>query len=204
MQYRTIKDWARNALSEVNYVDIWGRRVGFDYIHVLTQLKKAFPNSHTSMVWLRKMAYEFNTTMRMPVRRRSRRILAREYAKALLIMTAHGSDRGYALREIGRLVKKKFPDQPTPNEQQLYRTAVYLAFKGFTVPKFRGDESDPAQAGEAAPICGITERSSSDPALRKNRKEKSVSVKIQPLGKRIGTQKPLQSKRQGSRPAAQL
>jgi len=108
---KTIKEWAHAYLLRVNYTDINGRGVGFDYGHILTKLKETFPHANTSHRWLLKMAYELNGVARLPVRRRSRKILARDFARSLLV-EVDGQGNGLPYNTIRRRVKARFPDLP--------------------------------------------------------------------------------------------
>src|ERR1039458_5008895 len=67
----TIKRFAHDYFQRVNYVDIYGRKVGFDYGFILAEIKQQFPAAKTSKTWLRRMAYEIKIDVRMPVRRHS-------------------------------------------------------------------------------------------------------------------------------------
>ena len=79
----------------------------------------------TSLGSLRKIAYALNgSEQRMPVRRRSEKILARDYARALLLQR-DAAGMGLSLRAISRAVKKKFPSYPIV-PRQLKSLAVYL------------------------------------------------------------------------------
>jgi hypothetical protein len=124
----TIKRFAHDYFVRVNYVDIYGRKVGYDYEHILTELKKKFPTAKTSKRWLRMMAYELNGTTRMPVRRRSRRALAEGYAMTLLLSTP-----ALNFNSIRCRVYRKFPDT-TPSLADLKRLEGHLRFLKFTVP----------------------------------------------------------------------
>jgi hypothetical protein len=125
----TIKKFARDYFTRVNFVDIYGRRVGFDYEHILAELRKEFPKAKTSKRWLRMMAYELNGVVRMPMRRRSRRALAESYAEVLLLR--RNSSRVYS--DVSREVKKKFPDQHF-STVDLRRLDSSLRYRKFPVP----------------------------------------------------------------------
>lgn len=84
--YKTIKQCAQDLLLRINYVDIDGRNVGFDYRYILDEIKVHFPTSRTSRKELQKIAYAMNADgLRLPARKRSRAIMAREYAQALAV-----------------------------------------------------------------------------------------------------------------------
>jgi len=124
---QTIKEFARDYFIRVNYVDIYGRKVGYDYEHILAEIKKNFPNAKTSKRWLRKMAYELNGTERLPVRRRSRRALAEGLAMTLLLR------RSSAYGGVTVDVKKKFPERHLCADD-LRRLERHLKSLKFTVP----------------------------------------------------------------------
>lgn len=132
--YRTIKDAADDLLMQVSYVDVYGRNVGLTYSVILKRLHELFPNGspnwpgyRTSLGSLRKMAYAINgSSSKMPVRRRSTRILARDYARALLVEINKKTGTGHSLKAISRRVKKKFPDYPIIPGRQLNSLARYL------------------------------------------------------------------------------
>jgi hypothetical protein len=126
---QTIKEVANALFLKVSYIDINGRNVGYDYDFILAEIKKKFAGARTSKRWLRKMAYEIAGTVRMPVRRRSRRALAEGYAMALLLRRGGGSVYG----EVTRTVKKKFPEQHI-SADKLRRLDGRLRFAKFLVP----------------------------------------------------------------------
>ena len=126
----TIKEFACEYFTRVNYVDIYGREVGFEYDFILAEIKRHFPKAKTSKRWLRMMAYELNGTTRMPARIRSRRILAEGYAMVLLLRR---SGRRSVYMTVTRDVKLKFPDQHVP-ASRLRSLEVRLRNLKFTVP----------------------------------------------------------------------
>jgi len=130
---QTIKDFAREYFTRINYVDIFGRGVGFDYEHILAEIKQQFPAARTSKRWLRMMAYELNGVVHMPARRRSRRALAEEYAMTVLLRTKRDGVRGMRYDHVGDAVRKKFPDQPL-GAPEFRRLETRLRNLKFTVP----------------------------------------------------------------------
>jgi hypothetical protein len=128
---QTIKDFAREYFQRVNYVDIYGRKVGYDYDFILTEIKKKFPAARTSKRWLRMMAYEITGTVQMPMRRRSRRALAEGYAEVLLLRRQGQSVDIY--KNITREIKRKFPDQHVSSDE-LRRIEKHLKFLKFPIP----------------------------------------------------------------------
>ena len=125
----TIKSFANEYFTRVSFVDIHGRKIGYDYDHILDEIKIKFPNARTSRHWLRKMAYTLNREMRLPVRRRSRAALAEEYAMSLLRRL---SGR-HVYKNVGSLVQEKFPGH-RPNPTKLRSLDARLRNRGFKIP----------------------------------------------------------------------
>jgi hypothetical protein len=140
--YKTIKEAAEALLLQVSYVDIYGRKVGLTYKAVLKKLHDGFPNGspnwpayRTSLRSLQMVAYALNGSDRhMPVRRRSSKVLARDYARALLIEVQDKlSGEGWSFRQIAQKVKHKFPEYSYLSAEQLSGLALYLS-KQFKLP----------------------------------------------------------------------
>jgi hypothetical protein len=129
----TIKSFARDYFVRVNYIDIYGRGVGYDYEFILAEIKKQFPDAKTSKLWLRRMAYEIVGTVRMPMRRRSRRALAEGYAMTRLLKLARNSVLGSRYDNVVQRVREKFPEQ-TLSTSDLRRLENRLRFLKFSVP----------------------------------------------------------------------
>jgi hypothetical protein len=127
----TIKEFACDFFVKVNYVDVYGRNVGYDYEFILAEIKKRFPEAKTSKRWLRMMAYELNNTIRIPARRRSRRALAEGYAEVLLLRPGRTGAKAYS--NISQDVRKKFVEQSIP-PSDLRRVERSLISRGFAVP----------------------------------------------------------------------
>lgn len=125
----TIKEFAHAFFVRVNYIDIYGRNVGYDYNYILTKLKEKFPGAKTSRRWLQMMAYELNGSVRFPVRRRSRTILARDYAKTLLL-----KPEGLPYGCIVDRVYRKFPEH-VPGLVELGKMEMQLRRQKFPVPE---------------------------------------------------------------------
>jgi hypothetical protein len=125
----TIKSFANDYFTRVSFVDIHGRNIGYDYDHILNEIKIKFPKARTSRHWLQKMAYTLNREMRLPVRRRSRVALAEEYAKTLLLRRTDAD----VYSKVAYLVHKKFPDQRVP-PSRLRSLEVGLCNHGFPIP----------------------------------------------------------------------
>ena len=125
----TIKKFAHDYFTRVHFIDIYGRNVGYDYEHILAELRKEFPRAKTSKRWLRKMAYELNGLVRMPMRRRSRRALAESYAEVLLLRRRGKSVYGGVTTEV----KKQFPEQHL-SAPDLRRLESSLRYRKFAVP----------------------------------------------------------------------
>lgn len=107
-QFKTIKQYAEHLLTKTDYVDCWGRSVGLDYLTILSLIRRYFPEGRTSIRSLRAYLYTLDSSTRLPVRRRSHKILAREYARALLL-ESNPDGTGLALKVVSDTVKKKFP-----------------------------------------------------------------------------------------------
>jgi hypothetical protein len=135
--YKTIKDAAEDLLMEVSYVDVYGRNLGLPYKVVLAKIHELFPNGSdnwpgvlTSWHSLRQVAYALNSSdRRVPGRRRSPRLAAWDYSRALLI-----DPKGYSFKQIANMVKRKFPDQPKIKPHQLTGLAFHLSKQNFKLP----------------------------------------------------------------------
>lgn len=125
----TIKQLAEDLLVRESYVDVNGRSVGLDYLYILSAIRENFPTSRTSLKELQKIAYSLNSTTRMPVRRRSRKILACDYAMTLLL-------RGLTHKGVGKAVRKKFSEQHV-SAGDLRRLEARLRYLKFAVPERR-------------------------------------------------------------------
>ena len=114
---------------KLSFVDVYGHAIGYDYDFILAEIKKKFPEAKTSKVWLRRMAYELNETVRMPARCRACRRLAESYAKVLLLRRSGPS----VYRNVTKAVKEKFPERhfSAPELRQIERS---LRNRGFTIP----------------------------------------------------------------------
>ncbi len=125
---QTIRAFAHEYFLRVNYVDVYGRNIGYDYEFILAEIKRAFPTARTSKIWLRRMAYELNGSTRMPVRRRSRKALAEGFAMSLLVKQSRLSLNGIRVD-----VKRKFPDQ-TVTLAEIKKLERHLVSTNFIVP----------------------------------------------------------------------
>jgi hypothetical protein len=138
--YKTIKEAAEDLLLQVSYVDIYGRKVGLTYKTILQRLHDGFPNGspnwpgfRTSLRSLQMVAYALNgSDKHMPVRRRSSKVLARDFARALLLKT-DDTGNGLPYISIARQVKRKFPEYSYLSAEQLGGLALYLS-KQFKLP----------------------------------------------------------------------
>jgi hypothetical protein len=125
----TIKKLAHEYFVKVNFIDIYGRNIGYDYSFILDRIKEQFPDAQTSRRWLQDMAYIFNRDEKFPVRRRSRRALSEDYAMALILKR---SGR-HVYSSIAREVRKKFPEQHI-YIARLRSLELWLKNKGFAIP----------------------------------------------------------------------
>ncbi len=138
--YKTVKEAAEALLLQVSYVDIYGRKVGLTYKAILKKLHESFPNGspnwpkyRTSLRSLQMVAYALNgSDKKMPVRRRSSKVLARDFARVLLLKTDENG-KGLSYVSIARQVKRKFPEYDYLSAEQLGGLALYLS-KQFKLP----------------------------------------------------------------------
>lgn len=127
--YNTIKDAAEDLLMQVSYADVYGRRVGLTYNAILIELHKLFPKSRTSLRSLRMIKCNLNRTNHLlPARRRSSKVLARDYARALLV-----ANEGYSFKQVARMVKRKFPEYDSLSTGQMIGLSLHLS-KHFKLP----------------------------------------------------------------------
>lgn len=103
----TIKKFAHDYFMRVSFVDLHGRDIGYDYDFILAEIRRTFPGARTSRRWLQTMAYALNRDTRLPVRRRSRRALAEDYAMVMLMRRSGSNVYDHVTREV----KKKFAEQ---------------------------------------------------------------------------------------------
>lgn len=137
--YKTVREAAEALLTQVVYVDMYGRNVGLPYKAILAELHSTFPEGskqwpgkRTSIKSLRRIGYALSAqNVRLPVRRRSVNILARDYARALLLKTEDGI--GLTFERISRIVKRKYPEMKRLTREQLQGLSFYVA-KEFTLP----------------------------------------------------------------------
>lgn len=112
MRKGTIKEYANDLLMKVSFTDVYGRNVGYDYLHILGLIKEKFPKTNITIRVLRWAAYELNRdgSVRVPARRHSRRRLARDYTRTLLMQTDPETGFGLSNKAISDRVNKKFPE----------------------------------------------------------------------------------------------
>lgn len=83
---KTIKAFAIEQITRTLFVDCYGRNVGLDYQTILAEIRREFPKARTTMRALRRILDDMDrSTIRLPVRRRSRKIMAEEYIRSLLL-----------------------------------------------------------------------------------------------------------------------
>ncbi len=134
-KFKTIKSCAEHLLLTVSYVDTFGRNVGYDYQQILTMLKHEFPNSATTMKELQKLAYSVGEYQRLPVRRRSRRILANDYTRTLVLRRDVTTGLGLSYKAISAMVRAKFPERPKPSICQISNHAGWATRMGVSLPE---------------------------------------------------------------------
>lgn len=128
---KTIKAFAHDLITRTDFVDCYGRNVGLDYATILVMIRAEFPRARTTMRALRRILDNIDrNSIRLPVRRRSRKILAEEYTKALLLGPTE-THRG-----ILKKVCVKFGDAPSEvrNLHHIRYIERQLVKGGFKVP----------------------------------------------------------------------
>lgn len=125
---KTIKDYAQRLLLEADFVDAYGRNVGFDYETILRMIKAEFPEARTTKQALRYVLYTIDPKLRLPARHRSRRVLGREYARSLLL-------KKWSYQKIQAETHKKFSDAPYITTATLRSFEEALRRERITVPK---------------------------------------------------------------------
>lgn len=132
--YKTIKALSQALLLKVDFVDCYGRNVGLGYAEILARIKKEFPSARTTMGALRYVLYSIDPQTRLPARHRSRKILAREFARSLL-MQRDARGMGLPLRIISDRTKRKFSDAPRISTRALKNFSHALTREGMKVPE---------------------------------------------------------------------
>jgi hypothetical protein len=124
-----------------SYVDIYSRNVGFDYHFILRKLNEVFPGSKTTLKELQKLAYFMNGSgLRLPVRRRSLRVLSRDYVRVLLTWRDKNGS-GFSYQRISYQARQKFPGAAEFTLRQIRSTAGQLTRKGIELPNRPGRKS---------------------------------------------------------------
>lgn len=127
----TIREYAEELLIAVHFVDLDGRKIGYDHVEIVAMIKARFPKSRVSASLLRTWyAYTLRVEGRhhMPVRprsRRPRRSLARNYTRTLL-MHVDRNGVGLSFNTIQRRVAKMFPDVEGRSKVSLSATVSRL------------------------------------------------------------------------------
>lgn len=141
----TIKEYAEELLCHVSFVDIYGRDIGYDYVHILAMIRKRFPKSSATRAGgnfgrggFTKAALRYiraQMTCRLPARLRSRRRMAREYTRVLL---THKNAAGVGLTflSVRRRVRVKFPEQPMLS---MHHVVGNMVRRGVVMPTRPGD-----------------------------------------------------------------
>lgn len=135
LKYKTIKAFSQALLLKVDFVDCYGRNIGLGYADILSRIKTEFPKSRTTMGALRYVLYSIDRQTRLPARHRSRKILAREFARSLL-MQRDARGMGLPLKNISNRTKRKFADVPRISVRTLNNFANALDREGLKVPGF--------------------------------------------------------------------
>lgn len=127
---KSIRKSAHEMLVQVNYVDIYGRNIGYSYAEILAKIKEQFPDAKTSHDSLRKMVYELDSAVRVPARKRPRQA-SEGYAEVLLLRISRNSELGSQYGTISHSIRKKFPDQVffSARLKKLERSLIRRGFK---------------------------------------------------------------------------
>lgn len=121
-----IKEYATELLLSVSFIDIYGRKVGIDYATILAHIRTKFPSSttspsHTTLKELQKIAYALNATgVPLPARRRSRKILVRDFIRSQLVA-------GKSYQAIRAAARRRFPGVPLPASLDMVRAHLVRA-----------------------------------------------------------------------------
>lgn len=136
VRFKTIKEYAVFLLVKTDFVDCYGRNIGLEYETILARIKRMFPHARTTKRALRYVLYGIDRKVRLPARHRSRKILAREYARALLLQ-ADKSGVGLSFDTINASMRTKFRGAPTLSIRTLKSFCDALAREKIATPKER-------------------------------------------------------------------
>ncbi len=126
---QNIRKFARGLFLAVNFTDIYGRHIGYDYSFILAKIKEKFPEAKTSRDGVRKMASDLNQTEKLPVRGRDNKGYAHAYAMVLLLRRSGRNVHS----DVRTEVKRKFPSN-VPDAATLRRLDDWLRHSKFTLP----------------------------------------------------------------------
>lgn len=135
-RFKTIKEYAVFLLVKTDFVDCYGRNIGFDYETILAKIKREFPHARTTKRALRYVLYGIDRKVRLPARHRSRKILAREFARALLL-EINESGVGHSFETIRLRTRAKFRSAPTISIRTLKSFTDTLAKEKIKLPEKR-------------------------------------------------------------------
>lgn len=128
-----VREYAEELLEATFFVDISGRRVGYDYVTISKMIRERFPGSRASVRVLRDWyapALQRKPGVRMPLRRRSRAIMASEFTRSLLLR-ALDDGRGLAYSTIRWHFYTRFPGIKLLG---LRRVEAHLRKQGYVIP----------------------------------------------------------------------
>jgi hypothetical protein len=135
----TIRAYTEQLLQHVHFVDVHGRKIGYDYPRIRDMIKAKFPNSNSSQAALRyeRLRLMNRTRATLPmhprVRSGSRVRPAAEYTRALL-MRRNPQGHGLSFRRIRELVHESFPEV---KPLSLVHVCRQLRAHGLTPPEQR-------------------------------------------------------------------
>lgn len=136
-RFKTIKDYAVFLLVKTDFVDCYGRNIGHDYDTILAKIRREFPQARTTKRALRYVLYGIDQKVRLPARHRSRKILARVYARALLLEVDGSSGLGLSFDTIRKRTRAKFRGAPDLTVRTLKSFVETLIKDKIKVPEKR-------------------------------------------------------------------
>jgi hypothetical protein len=135
-RFSTIKEYAVFLLVKTDFVDCYGRNIGHDYETILAKIKREFPHARTTKRALRYVLYGIDQKVRLPARHRSRKILAREFARALLTQTDE-SGVGFSFDTIRLRTRSRFRGAPALSIRTLKSFTETLIREKIKLPERR-------------------------------------------------------------------
>lgn len=141
-RHGTIREYASKLLRHVDFIDIYGRKIGYSYSHILALINERFPQSSGAGGNRGRKGFTYRALRDArdamvgprPARLISRRRLAREYTRSALLFT-RDDQTGLSFQTIRKRIRAKFPEQQLLSLTHVERGLIR---QGFNVPKVRG------------------------------------------------------------------